>query len=226
MAINALLVEDDRDLSATVVDYLALEDIHCDYAPNGDAGLSLARSHPFDVLIVDVSMPVMDGLLLCEALRRDGRDVPLILLTARDTLDDKLSGFKAGADDYLTKPFEMDELVARVRALAGRRSAQLSVRQIGDLRVDFDRSLAERAGRRLELSPTGWRMLETLARHSPRTVPHEQLYEAGWVDEVPSRNNFNVQLHRLRRAVDGDESVSLLHTVSGVGIRLGEEDDV
>lgn len=226
MSISVLLVEDDRDLAATVVDYLELENIACDFAPNGAVGLDLAREERFDVLIVDVSMPVMDGLRLCETLRRDGRDVPLLILTARGTLQDKLSGFAAGADDYLTKPFEVDELVARVRALAGRRSARPTVRQIADLRIDFDRCEADRRGRQLDLTPTGWRMLEALARQSPRTLTHAQLYAAGWLDEVPSKNNFNVQLHRLRRAVDGEATMKLLHTVAGVGIRLGEEHDV
>lgn len=225
MTINALLVEDDVDLSATLVDYLALADIDCDHAANGQLGLRLAETNSYAVLIVDVSMPVLDGLGLCERLRAGGRDVPLLLLTARDALADKLAGFEAGADDYLPKPFALDELVARVRALAGRRSGAPAVRQIGELSIDFDRKHASRNGRRLELTPTGWRMLEALARSSPKAVSREGLFEAGWRDETPSRNSFNVQLHRLRRAVDGADETPLLHTIAGIGVRLGDRDD-
>ncbi|MEM8768127.1 MAG: response regulator transcription factor [Pseudomonadota bacterium] len=226
MTINVLLVEDDIDLSATLVDYLALADIDCDHAANGQLGLRLAEANRYDVLVVDVSMPVLDGLGLCERLRVNGIDVPLLLLTARDALVDKLAGFQAGADDYLTKPFELDELVARIRALSGRRSGQSPVRDIDGLRIDFDQKCASRNGRKLELTPTGWRMLEALARSSPKALSREGLFAAGWRDEVPSRNSFNVQLHRLRRAVDGADEEPLLHTIAGIGVRLGGRKDV
>ncbi|MEM1144629.1 MAG: response regulator transcription factor [Pseudomonadota bacterium] len=223
MTINALLVEDDVDLSAALIDLLEIEGIHCDYATNGRSGLQLAQSNPYDVLIVDVSMPVMNGLSLCEVLRADGCAVPLLMLTARDTLDDKLAGFDAGADDYLTKPFAAEELVARIRALAGRRSAQARRQVVGDLVVDYDRQRAERNGRTLDLTPTSWRLLEALAKVSPSTLPYQALYLAGWGEDMPSKNSFDVQLYKLRRAVDQPGESPMLHTVTGIGVRLGAD---
>ncbi|MEM9743190.1 MAG: response regulator transcription factor [Pseudomonadota bacterium] len=220
-----LLVEDDIDLAATIVDYLATESIECDHAANGRAGLNLVTTNRYEALIVDVSMPGLDGLNLCQQLRAAGRDVPVLMLTARDSLGDKLAGFDAGADDYLTKPFDIEELVARLRALAGRRSGNVRHRHIGGLVIDFDRHHAARSGRTLELTPTGWRMLALLARRSPETVAYDQLFEAGWGDDPPSRNSFNVQLHKLRKALVGAEEPDLLHTVAGVGIRLEADAD-
>ena len=122
--ISALLVEDDLDLARAIVDYLELERIACDHAGNGVAALELARDTEFDMIILDLNLPRMDGLDVCSHLRDEGNDVPILMLTARDSLDDKLSGFDRGTDDYLVKPFAMDELLARVKALAGRRSSQ------------------------------------------------------------------------------------------------------
>ena len=124
-AVQVLLVEDDRDLAASVADYLALEKICVDHAYNGQAGLQLVTSNRYDVLLLDLMLPQIDGLRLCEKLRQQGIDIPVLMLTARDTLDDKVAGFRAGTDDYLVKPFAMEELIMRVRALAKRRSGQV-----------------------------------------------------------------------------------------------------
>lgn len=222
--IETLLVEDDIDLSSTLIDVLAGAGIDCDHAANGRLGLNLALEQRYDVLIVDVSMPKLDGLGLCEALRVEGRDVPILMLTARSALDDKLAGFDAGADDYLTKPFEVAELIARVRALAGRRSSAPRIWQIGELRLDLDRLQATRHDRTLALTPTGWRMLLALVRAAPATASYAQLYAAGWREEAPTRNSFNVQLHKLRRALDAPGERPMLHTVAGTGVRLESHD--
>ncbi len=117
--LNVLLVEDDFDLAETVIDYLAIEAINCDYASNGVAGLNLLTDKNYDVLLLDLNLPRLDGLTLCERLRSDGNDTPVLMLTARDQLDDKVAGFKAGTDDYLVKPFELRELVVRIQPLPG-----------------------------------------------------------------------------------------------------------
>ena len=122
--LNILLVEDDLDLAATLVQYLALENIRCDHANNGLSGLQLAQQHSYDALLLDLNLPRLDGLSVCQRLRNQGNDTPILMLTARDQLADKLDGFNAGTDDFLVKPFELQELVVRVQALARRRSGQ------------------------------------------------------------------------------------------------------
>ncbi len=224
MKINVLLVEDDLDLAATVMDYLELEAINCDHAANGVAGLQLLTDHHFDVLILDVNMPRMDGLTLCRTLREQGSDTPVLMLTARDTLADKLAGFEVGSDDYLVKPFEMLELVARVQVLAKRRSGQTQVFERFGLRVDFSQKNAQRGGRPLQLSPTGWVLLECLLRRSPEVVSRQQLAQAVWGDEPPDSNSLKVHLFKLRQQLDAEGDRKLLHTIAGQGVALREGD--
>lgn len=215
--LNVLLVEDDLDLAETVVQYLELEDIRCDYAANGMAGLQLARRHRYEVLLLDINLPRLDGLSVCRHLRADGDDTPILMLTARDRLDDKLDGFRAGTDDYLVKPFELQELVVRLQALARRRSGQVLVLRCGDLEMNLDERTVQRAGKALNLSPTGWRLLEILMRASPAVVSRPALEEALWGDEIPDSNSLKVHLFHLRKAVNASFPAALLHTVPGHG---------
>ena len=224
MSLQALLVEDDLELSATLVELLALEDIDCDHAANGLSGSRLVQTNHYDVLILDVSMPGMDGLTLCQVLRGQGHDTPIIMLTARDTLDDKLAGFNAGTDDYLTKPFQTKELVARIRALANRRSAQARVFKIADLAIDYSRKTVSRGDRELSLTPTGWKILEALSRASPDIVSREALVTAVWGQDPPESNSLKVHLHRLRSEVEKLGESKLIHSVVRQGIRLGTDD--
>ena len=221
--LNALLVEDDLDLAETVIQYLQLEAIDCDYASNGVAGLQLMREHRYDVLLLDLNLPRLDGLSVCQQLRRDGDDTPVLMLTARDQLDDKIQGFDAGTDDYLVKPFELEELVVRLQALARRRSGQVRRLSCADLSLDLDSKTATRAGQPLKLSPTGLRLLEVLLRASPRVVSRLALEQALWGDEPPDSNSLKVHLFNLRKAVDGEFAQTLLHTVPGQGFSLREE---
>jgi DNA-binding response OmpR family regulator len=135
--INVLLVEDDIDLATTIVDYLEIESIECDHASNGLMGLNLIERNHYQMIMLDINMPKMDGLTLCNTLRERGMDVPVLMLTARDSLENKLEGFSAGSDDYLVKPFAMKELVARVQVLAKRRSGEAKRLVLGDLILDI-----------------------------------------------------------------------------------------
>lgn len=220
MALQVLVVEDDIDLAATIVEYLSLEDMQPEHAVNGDAGLRFARLRRYDTIVLDVTMPRMNGLQVCHALRREGIDTPVLMLTARDALDDKLAGFNAGTDDYVVKPLDMAELVARIRSLAKRRSGQCRLLEVADLVLDLDRREVSRAGRTLHLSPTGWRMLEVLMRASPGVVSRGRLQEVVWGDEPPESNSLAVHLSRLRRDVDRGFPTSLIETVPGHGIAL------
>jgi len=218
--LNVLLVEDDLDLAQTVVQYLELEGIVCDHAANGVAGLALLRGRHLDCILLDLNLPRLDGLSVCARLRADGNDTPVLMLTARDALDDKLEGFRAGTDDYLTKPFELQELVVRLRALARRRSGQARILSCGALSMNLDERSVTRAGRPVKLSPTGWSLLEALLRASPAVVSRRVLEQAVWGDAPPDSDALKVHLFHLRKAVDGSFDASLLHTVPGHGFAL------
>ncbi len=218
--LNVLLVEDDIDLAATVVQYLELEDIHCDHASNGISGLHFMQNNSYDSLLLDINLPKLDGLTVCQQLRDNGDDTPVLMLTARDQLDDKIRGFQAGTDDYLVKPFELEELVARVRALAKRRSGQSRILRCADLIMNLDSKTVTRAGQQLKLSPTGWRLLEVLLRTSPKVISRGVIEQSLWGDEPPDSNSLKVHLFNLRKSIDGEFEVPLLHTIPGQGFAL------
>jgi DNA-binding response OmpR family regulator len=218
--LNVLLVEDNRDLAETVVDYLALEHVNCDYADNGLAGLQLIGRNQYDVLLLDLNLPQLDGLRLCERIRALGNDIPVLMLTARDQLSDKVTGFAVGTDDYLVKPFELQELVVRIRALAKRRSGQVRVLRCGDLEMNIRQRIVTRAGQQVRLSPTGWLLLELLLRASPEVVSRQKLIAGTWGDAPPDSDSLKVHLFHLRKAIDGPFSSPLLHTIAGHGFAL------
>lgn len=223
--ISVLVVEDDLDLATAVVEYLQLEGMRCDHAGNGVTALELAQGEAFDVIILDLNLPRLDGLGVCGTLREQGNDVPVLMLTARDSLDDKLSGFDSGTDDYLVKPFAMDELLARVRALAGRRSSRVRKLSCADLELLVDQKKALRAGSQLRLSPTEMVLLEHLMRASPDPVSRGDLIRAVWGDEQPDSNSLKVHMHNLRKQIDRHGDRQLLHTVAGVGYQLKTVDE-
>ena len=221
MKINTLLVEDNLSLAETVITFFALDDIDCDYAATGSQGLELALTHSYEVILLDINLPRMSGLEVCEVLRSRGVDVPILMLTARDTLEDKLAGFDAGTDDYLIKPFELSEVVARVKALAKRRSTQSQVLEVGELRLDLASKVASRTGQVINLTPTGWKILELLMRESPNVVSRDKIERIIWGDAgFPDSNVLKVHLYRLRQSVDKGFSTNLIQTVAGHGIAL------
>lgn len=218
--LQVLLVEDDLDLAATLVEYLALENIQCDHASNGVAGLNLVLQQHYDVLLLDLNLPRLDGLSVCSRLRQQGNDTPVLMLTARDQLTDKLDGFNAGTDDYLVKPFDLEELVVRVLALSRRRSGQVQKLTCGDLVLELDSHRARRGDKLLKLSPTVWKILETLMRASPRPVSREALMQAVWGDEQPDSNSLKVHMFNLRKQVDEGFAWPLIRTVPGSGFAI------
>ena len=220
--LQLLLVEDDLDLAAAVIDYLELEDIQCDHAANGLAGLNLIEQNSYDVIILDLNLPKMNGLQVCEKLRAQGLDVPVLMLTARDTLDDKLKGFSKGADDYLIKPFAMEELIVRAQVLSRRRSGQVTRLSVSDLVLDLQQKQAYRAESLLKLSPMALKILEVLMRESPKPVPREKLMQSVWGDAQPDSNSLKVHLFNLRKQVDGESDVKLVHTITGRGFAIKE----
>lgn len=220
--LNLLLIEDDLDLADTVVQYLELEGIRCDHAANGMAGLQLATEGQYQVLLLDLNLPRLDGLILCQRLRAAGDDTPILMLTARDSLDEKVAGFHAGTDDYLVKPFALQELIVRIEALARRRSGQVRKLSCGDLEMHLGEKTVTRNDLPIKLSPIGWRLLETLLRASPEVVSRQALEEAVWGDDFPDSNSLKVHMFHLRKAVDGPFATALLQTVAGHGFAIRE----
>jgi len=224
LKINVLLVEDDRDLALSIAEYLAFENVHCDHAYNGETGFNLAIKHQYDVILLDINLPKISGLRLCQTLRSKGKDTPILMLTAKDTLDDKEAGFMAGTDDYLVKPFAMKELVLRIKALSKRRSSQSKKLIIGSLIYDLESSLVTREGRAISLTRSNLKLLELLMRRSPEIVSKKDIEEMLWPDEIPESNNLKVQIYQLRQKLDKPFDSGLIETLVGHGFRINNDD--
>lgn len=222
-ALKLLIVEDQSDLAANIWDYFSRRGHLVDHAGDGATGLRMAMAGGYDVIVLDLGLPRLDGLLVCRRLREAGRGVPVLMLTARDTLDDKLRGFGEGADDYMVKPFALRELEARIRVLwrlaRPRPSERISVPGL-----DFDpRTMTvERQGRSIELTRMQALILECLMRKAPAVVRKEELFRAAWGAEPADSVALHSQIHALRAAVDKPFGSPLIHTVPGVGYRIGE----
>jgi DNA-binding response OmpR family regulator len=215
--LNLLLVEDNIDLASGIVDYLLLNDMQCDHASNGLSGLNLINKNNYQVILLDLNLPLMDGLALCKNIREQGIDTPIIMLTARDALVDKIKGFDAGADDYLVKPFEMEELVVRLRALSRRRSGQMKSLKVGETKLNFYDKTVYCDNQLLQLSPTAFKILDLLMRNSPNTVSRNILLHHVWGDSAPDSNCLKVHIHYLRKRLDTVSQKQLLQTIKGHG---------
>lgn len=225
MALNAtvLLVEDHRDLAETVGMFLENDGFMVEYAYDGAMGYELATEASFDVIILDVMLPRMTGFEVCNKLREEaGIDTPILMLTARDQLDDKLEGFESGADDYLIKPFDLPELSMRVKAMVKRRRGDVvqSVLQVADLKLDETTMSVSRAGQTLKLTPVGVKILRILMRASPTVVKREDLVREVWGDSLPDTDALRSHLYQLRKSVDKPFDTELIQTVSGVGFKI------
>ncbi len=222
LPLTVLLVEDNGDIAENICLYLENAGHTVDYAATGTQALVLAEAQRYDVLIVDVMLPGMDGLTLCKRLREDRNlETPVLMLTARDELGDKLQGFDAGADDYMTKPFELDELRARLMALTRRASGRTrQTLAVGDLELDARAMRASRAGERLDLSPTGFRLLHEMMLAYPNVVFRDDLERAIWGDDRPDSDALRSHVFALRKALDRPFEHKMLETVHGIGFRL------
>ncbi len=210
------------DIAGTISDYLTIEGIECDHAFDGETGFQRALTGEYDVILLDIMLPFRDGLSICNALRNEGIDTPVLMLTARDTLSDKLEGFSAGADDYLVKPFALEELLMRTRVLSRRRSGEIRRFSLGDLIVDFENRHVERSGQAISLSPTSWTILEVLAQNSPHVVTRSRLSMALWQGDPPDTNALKTHLYKLRMRIDKPFDQNLIHTIAGQGVALRE----
>lgn len=220
-----LIVEDNKDIAASVTEYLELQGIVCDYAPDGLTGLNLAVTNEYDLYLLDISMPGLSGLQLCKTLRDDRGDTqPIIFLTARDTLQDKLDGFDSGADDYLVKPFELQELYVRIQAVVKRyRGERRRVLSLGDLTMNLDTEEIKRAGHVISLTPNHFKLLHLLIKNTPNVVTRQQIEFELWGDTVPDSDSLRSHIYKLRQKIDKPFSQQLIHTVQGRGLRMAAE---
>ena len=224
--LRILLIEDQRDIAANIWDFLEFRGFVMDHAADGATGLRMAMDGGYDVVVLDLGLPKLDGLDLCRKLREAGRDTPVLMLTARDTLEDKLTGFAQGADDYLVKPFAMKELEARIRALYRRGRLQHGeVLRIADLILDPVNQQVERSGQALTLTRAGFVLLELLLQRSPHLVRHADLAHALWGETGGDIATLHTHLSVLRSVIDRPFKQQLLHTVHGFGYRMAESAD-
>jgi DNA-binding response OmpR family regulator len=220
---RVLIVEDNADIAANLAGYLGPLGHALDFAQNGYGGLALIAQNEYDVIVLDLGLPGLDGLALCRKVRTElGKATPVLMLTARDTVEDKLSGFGSGADDYLVKPFSLPELEARLKALARRAGGNAigTELRVGDLRFDPQTFQAQRAGRPLALTKTGYRILACLMRESPKVVLRQTLESEIWGDNPPESDALRTHIHALRQAIDKPPESPMLKTVQGIGYRL------
>jgi DNA-binding response OmpR family regulator len=223
--VRILVVEDEPGIANFVRQGLTEAGYAVDLAWNGHEGLDYALAADYDVLVLDIMLPKMDGLELLRELRRLGDKTPALMLTARDTVDNRVEGLDAGADDYLVKPFAFPELLARVRALLRRPPLQVgTILRVGDLEMDTAKRKVRRSDHPIELSPREYAVLEYLMRHPNQVLTRTQISEHVWnFDFFNESNVVDVYVGYLRRKIDQGENLPLIHTVRGVGYRMSEE---
>lgn len=221
---RVLLVEDDTELAHEVAQGLRGAGARVSIAGNGREGRRIVETEEMDVLILDVMLPGESGFVLCRSLRERGVETPILMLTARDAVEDRVTGLDAGADDYLTKPFALQELIARVRALSRRRPTLTPrIVQVGDLRIDLGARSAKRGDRLIELTAKEFALLECLAQHAGVVLDRAAISAHVWDDNHdPFTNVLEVLVRRLRRKIDDGHDAKLIHTMRGAGYRLGE----
>lgn len=224
-----LIIEDNPDILANLYGFFEPKGHILDSAVNAYAGLALANQHHYDVVVLDIMLPGMNGLELCQNLRRElNNPVPVLMLTARDTLQDKVAGFNSGADDYLVKPFSLVELDIRLQALvrrAGGNHGSGTTLSVGDLIFNTETYSATRRGRPLSLTRTGYILLKCLMKAAPRVVLRDTLESEVWGDDRPDSDALRTHIHALRHTLDKSEPFAMLRTVPGIGFKLIASDE-
>lgn len=223
---HVLVIEDNKEILTNLIDYLQGEQHIVDCAQDGLTGLHLATSRHFDIIVLDVMLPGMSGYQVCSKLRESGIHTPIIMLTARDALDDRLQGLDLGADDYLVKPFALSELLARMKSILRRaEGAPKKVLTIDTLTFDLQTLHVRRQDMPLKLNPIGKKLLQVLMQKSPAIVKRETLESMLWGDSLPDSDSLRTHIHQLRHIVDKPFNKPLIHTVRGVGYCLAERNE-
>mgnify|MGYP000719029882 FL=1 len=220
--LKILVIEDNHDISLNIADYFQQQGAILDFADNGELGLTLAITENYDCIILDLMLPKLDGLAVCQQVRQKvQRPIPIIMMTARDTLDDKRSGFGVGADDYLTKPFDLEELWLRCNALTNRyQQPKEHMLAIGPLRLNQQTLQAERDGKLVQLQPIPWQILTALMQAHPRVVSRSELCDKIWGDEYTESDALRSHLYQLRKTIDKPFEHPIIKTIHGIGFSL------
>lgn len=219
---KVLLVEDTQAVAEVIFDYFEDSDVELDYAANGNLGLSLAQEHEFDCIILDIMLPGIDGLTLCQKLRDAGNGTPIIMLTARDTKDDMLTGLQQGADDYIVKPFDLELLQARLEAVV-RRNCKIGFQQsisCGPLKLDLGTKQVWRDGQEIKLNFSSFKILSYIMQQHPAVASKQAIEEILWEDNLPDTDLLRKHVYQLRTKVDKPFDAELIVTVPKVGYRL------
>jgi two-component system OmpR family response regulator len=220
---RVLVVEDDKKIASFIVNGLKQHGFAVDHCADGESGFAMAESLPYDAAVIDIMLPKLDGLTLVQNLRREGKQLPVLILSAKTTVDDRVRGLQAGGDDYLVKPFAFSELLARVQALIRRatHTAEPTKLNVADLWMDLVTREVKRGTTSIDLQPREFSLLEFLMRHAGRVVTKTMMLEHVWDYSFdPQTNVVDVLVHRLRSKVDKDFAVKLIHTIRGVGYVL------
>lgn len=223
---RVLVVEDAKDMNRLIVKTLTRAGYSVDGCYNGEEALDFLAGAEYDAILLDVMMPKLDGYALLEKLRSQGMDTPVLFLTARDAISDRVKGLDLGADDYLVKPFDFEELLARIRAMTRKKSGKKSnVFTLGDLQVDAQSHTVTRGGKEINLLPKEFTILEYMIRNQGTVLSREQLENQIWnYERSGSSNNIDVYISKLRKKIDGEGQSRLLHTIRGVGWVLRMEE--
>ena len=221
-----LVIEDEKDLAENLKKGLTEQGYAVDIALDGEEGSFMAETEPYDLIILDLMLPKIDGITLCKNLREKGMTVPVLMLTAKSRLEDKVEGFDTGADDYLTKPFSLVELFVRVKALLRRvDQIELPVLEIADLKINLTKHEVIRGKDKIILTPKEFSILELLVRNKDNVVTRSMLLDHVWdTNYIGNSNIVDVLIGSLRKKVDRAGYIKLIHTVYGVGFKLSEEE--
>ncbi len=218
-----LIIEDNPAIVENITDFLEAKGYIMDFAMDGIGGLHLALTHDYDVIVLDIMLPGMDGITLCKNLRQQAKNhTPVIMLTARDTLEDKLIGFDSGADDYLVKPFALKELEARVKALAKRGNIETRILRVGNLTMDLGTLEVCRQGNDITLNNTCISILKQLMETAPNVVERKNMEHSLWGDMPPGSDALRTHMYTLRKKIDKPFDRAMIETVHGIGFRIKE----
>jgi DNA-binding response OmpR family regulator len=217
-----LVIEDNPDIASNIGDYLSDRGNVIDFAGDGVTGLHLAVVNDYECIVLDLMLPGMDGLEVCRKLRQEARKhTPVLMLTARDALGQKLAGFETGADDYMVKPFALQELDARIQVLVRRsKPQQARILQVAELSYNLDTLVVVRQGKNIQLNPIALKILQCLMEASPSVVTRQELEMRVWGEELPDSDSLRVHIHTLRAAIDKPFDKPLIQTRHGIGYRL------
>ena len=216
-----LVIEDDALISEVVKTGLEQSFYKVDVAFDGASGLEMAMEHPYTAIVLDLMLPKMDGITVCRRLRENKYDTPIIMLTARDAVTDRVKGLDNGADDYLAKPFDFRELLARIRALQRRDNVHKTpVIKVADVVLDTLSRRVTRGGKEIALTPREFSLLEALAAHEGQVLSREVIQERVWLDDNSYSNTVDAHIKSLRKKLDADNPIKLIQTVFGVGYSL------